>query len=291
MRVEYRVMQRLLFDAPFRRAFTAERERSLELAFPGAVLDVSLFGDRATIPGLDEEAYRRIATLCRTSKEVFPCAHSLAMAFWGDRFFEDILCEYYAKYLAKQVGLTVLEILEPFDGYIIGPLFSEQITREEESRRWVSALARYEWSVWHAQRVSQGWPALYDSDPLPTGATMVEAAFDLKKLLVAIRRLQGSSVGPETFDWRIHPPPGSYKAMIYPSGDRVLEASLDDETFTALSGIRREEDHATSCSIAREAMQALGLKLDMTFLCCPKADEAGSEVHRAIAELVQPAPH
>ena len=210
---------------------------------------------------------------------------------WGDAFFERVLRQFFESYVEADRAHSVLEILEPFDGYIVAPaVLRELYGSMTNAPTWVCELAQYEWALWQAKRVAMGWPALYDAAPLAQGSTLVRAGFDLPKLLTAIRRLQSSSVGPDAYEWRVRPPSGEYLALIFARAGEAVEARLGRAEFDALEAARvcaaGELPGDTHTLVAE-----IGVVLDMSFLCCPRAEESGGEVQAMISGLVAPLPH
>jgi hypothetical protein len=138
--------------------------------------------------------------------------------------------------------------------------------------------------------VLQGWPALYDSTPLAQGTTLIEAAFDNKKLLATAKRLKASDVDVAVWRWQAKPPEGSFLGAIFPHEGRVVETAVDEETFRSLEaavGRRAATLPMEVCATAEE----IGLVQEGSFLCCPRSDESGGRVEEAISTLIEPQPH
>ena len=291
MRVEYEILQRLLWDAGFRRRFIGDRRRALKEEYP-QYRETGLFGERATAGGLEEDAFRRMTALCQTSQEIYPCSHPILLAYVGDEFFERVLTSFHQDYVHAVRNPGVLEILEPFDGYVVGLFMAQEIEKSTvPDRGWIAQLMSYEWAVWHANRVAHGWPALYDSSPLTQGSTLVHATFDLKKVLKEIRRLRSASVGGQTYIYRIRPPTGSYRAVVYPKDGNVLQATVDETSFEALKVAIADKTCEELDAHLRAIVNEIGLVVSNSFLCCPKAEESSGEVDKMISTLVEPLPH
>jgi hypothetical protein len=286
VRAEYEIFHRLVWDAAFRKAFISEGAPAIRRCYEDG-WDETLFNHPVVVPGLQEEAYRRVAAVCRTSKQVFPGGHELLMGHFGDAFFEQVLTDTYLS--LTQSGQGVLEILEPFDGYIVGPaIMRRACTAATTGPRYVTGVLDREWALWHARRVLNGWPALYDASPLVQGTSLVEADFDLRNLMKEVRRLETSHVGRATYAWRVVPPPGSYAALIFPRDGEVVEARLGDAERDTLKRaiLSRVSDDRLTLTARR-----LGMVLSASFLCCPRAEESGGEVARRLFSVVQPQGH
>ena len=187
-----------------------------------------LFSETATLYGLAEEAYRRLATLYRTSENMFPYSHNLLLAFFGNQFFEEPLECIYNNFASDFHDKHTIEILEPLNGYIVGPILLRQIRKHQTNNSWwIRSTMEYEWAVWHARRVAIGWPPVTHYPPLANGASLVSAECDLKSLLTEIKRLERSTVSSDIFLWRISPGPGYYYAAIFPKNGDVMEAKMN----------------------------------------------------------------
>ena len=290
MRQEYHIYQRLVWDSGFRSEFKEDRTGTLARHYPDYV-DRGLFSETATLPGLEEEAYRRIAALHHTTKLVFPLSHHLILTFCGKEFFERILAGFYNFKSPDEENGSSLEILEPFDGYVVGPMILHQIAAwESEEAFWIEPAMRYEWAVWHARRVASGWPPVSFSPPLAEGTTLVSADFDLKALLTEVKRLAFASVGAEVYNWRIKPGPGTYCSAVYPLDGDVVEAKLDPQSFAELT--RAVE--VGPCEInqtLRDSVAQIGLVLDTSFLCCTREMADLDSKKPDMSNVVEPQPH
>jgi hypothetical protein len=246
--------------------------------------------DNVSVSGLEEEGYRRMAALYRTTREVFPRSHWLLKAFCGVTFFEDILASYFSFLGSREHFCGVSEILEPFDGYIAGPMVRAQAARVRLALLWIRTNVEYEWAIFHARRVAAGWPALYLQSPLPAGAALISADFDLPALNAELKRLDMAAVDANIFLTRIAPSPGSYRAIIYPNHDEVLEARLDDDTYLQLRSTV-EDSHMNVGDELKSLLQQIGLTLDCSFLCCSNEKPELSAVSTALPREIAPLPH
>jgi hypothetical protein len=291
MRLEYEIVQHLLLDREFRARFLKDRAIALGEYYPEFEDEGDLFGRYATKAGLEEEAYRRIAEVSRTSRSVFPRAHQMVVAAYGDAVFEQVLKGMHDDYQRDERGHAVLEILEPFDGYLVAPRIIRSLEGAVDAdAAWLRPVLLYEWGIWQAARVVQGWPALFDSNPLSQGTTLVAADFDLKKLLATAKRLELSSVSSEVWRQRARPPSGDYFGAIYPRGGRVVEVSLDAKTFRAFEnaiGTGASRLPEETCATAEE----IGLVQEASFLCCPRDEQSDGRVGEMVSAQVEPQPH
>jgi hypothetical protein len=291
VRLEYEIAQHLVLDAAFREAFLEDRAAALRSYYPGFEDAGDLFGRRATRAGLEEEAYRRVAEISRTSRSVFPQAHQLLVATHGDAVFESVLKEMHDDYVRGETGNAVLEILEPFDGYLVAPRIIRSFERADAANAsWLGPVLLYEWGIWQAARVVQGWPALFDSSPLSQGTTLVAADFDLKKILSTTKRLNHSSVSPAVWRRRARPPAGQYLCAIYPLNGRVAEVTLDEPTFRSLQEAMGNETGrlpAETCA----TVEQIGLVQEASFLCCPRDEQSDGQVREMVSDQVEPQPH
>src|SRR5689334_9706088 len=119
MRSAYEIVQRLMWDRSFLAEFKEDREKAIAKHFPEARSETRLFGETAKIYGLEEEAYRRAAALQRTSKAIFEHSHQLILSFFGTQFFYRLLATFFSR-VAEDASPSI-RILEPFDGYVVGP--------------------------------------------------------------------------------------------------------------------------------------------------------------------------
>jgi hypothetical protein len=155
--------------------------------------------------------------------------------------------------------------------------------------RWLRSVLEYDWALWHARRVSCGWPALTKLDPLIPGASLVKANFDLLSLAKEVRRLNGSAVSPEIYRWRITAGKGQYFSAIFPKDGEVFEAQLDATSFDEIEQTVGKD----ACDLRAElrtTVEAIGLVLATSFLCCSRELEP-SEASAAMSSMVEPAPH
>ena len=167
MRTAYEIVQQLMWDSNFRNLFIDDRRAALASYYPDYE-DEGLFGETALVQGLEEEAYRRIASLQRTSKDVFPCSHHLLLAYLGNEFFEDLLRRFFELRDAEHYPSGALDILEPFDSYIVAPMILATAQESTPSELvWLNSLLKYEWALWQARRVASGWPPLTNHAPRP----------------------------------------------------------------------------------------------------------------------------
>ena len=236
MRIEYEIFQRLVWDNEFRRQFEEGRERAIRENYP-QYKGNAFFVKTALIGGLEEEAYRRLASLYRTSKDIFPLSHNLLIAFYGNELFESALTQYIQEWSANSKKETTQEVLDPLDGSIVGPLVINVVEGWKEERTWLLEALKYEWAVWHARRVANGWPAISNTTLLVEGASLVDAAIDLKALLSEVERLEGAHVAPEVYAWRIKPAEGAYYGAVFPKSGNVMEARLDEKTYLLLQDL------------------------------------------------------
>lgn len=260
MRPEYEVYQLLAWDANFRRLVATGDFEALRRRVPGDY-DLSDIRRLANSAGLAEEAYRRLASLYKVSSEIFLHAHNLLIARLGSVFFEDVLASYFSDLCAS----SQYEILELFDGYVAGPRI--KALAAETAEPWLVALVDYEWAVWHAGRVAQGWPPVRHLPPLVPGATLVSADFDLESLLREIKRLKRSSVSSEVFVDRIVPSPGIYRAVVLPKDGSVAIAKLDEKSYSELVASTVVGAEALSSDL-RCSVEDFGIVIANSFLCC-----------------------
>lgn len=290
MRTAYEIVQQLMWDSNFRNLFIDDRRAALASYYPDYE-DEGLFGETALVQGLEEEAYRRIASLQRTSKDVFPCSHHLLLAYLGNEFFEDLLRRFFELRDAEHYPSGALDILEPFDSYIVAPMILATAQESTPSELvWLNSLLKYEWALWQARRVASGWPPLTNHAPLVPGASLVDANFDLKSLVKEAKRLEGCSVAAELYRWRIHPGAGSYYAAIYPKDGNVLEAKLDVNSYTNLSSTLGQNPCQLNEEL-RDTVQSIGLVLATSFLCCSNEAAEANSLESSIPALVEPEPH
>ena len=290
MRPAYEIAQRLMWDSDFRTAFTKDRKGALAAFFPTFGDELPLFGKFAQLPGLEEEGYRRLAAAQRTSRSVFAHSHNLLLCHLGPRFFHTLLAQFFA--LRTTVAETrSLRILEPFDGYIVAPLIVK-LAREmmPESQAWVLRVMDYDWAIWQARRVAQGWPALTENPPLASGGALLSFDFDLKSLVREVQRLDACNVATEYYKERILPGPGEYYVAIYPSDGNVAEAKLDRQGYNELDAAIKEQRGLKTPELC-EILEGIGLIANSSFLCCSREAVDPERLEGSLPALIEPQPH
>jgi hypothetical protein len=285
MRIEYELYQKLVWNPAFRRSIAESSPEDLMFTVPDCTYGEAIV-KLARSPGLEEEAYRRIAALHRISSEIFVNSHPLFLTYFGDAFFEQVLASYFSDTSSNKDSI---EILEPFDGYVAGPrlLRAATETAPKHQLEWLSGLAVYDWAVWHAARVADGWPPIANRPPLVPGASLISVQFDLPSLLIEVKRLQRSEVSYELFRERIRPAPGSYYAVILPKNGTVLQAKVNAETFAELQSSTQQGAVALQPNL-RCLVQDLGIVVANSFLCC--SSEFRNSI-KTIPEVIFPEPH
>jgi hypothetical protein len=233
-----------------------------------------------------------MGALYRTSKEVFPRLHNVLLAVGGRKFFETALASFFRYDPCCSGRGEKLEILEPFDGYVVAPIIWKVFAQEKLSGSdWIEPAMQYEWAIWQARRVAIGWPALHVTPPLPEGASLISADYDLKALLTEIRRLELSSVGSDVYRWRIKPAPGQFNAILFPKASEVFEVTLDENS---MENLRRSVQQCTDTvtESVRSMLERVGLVLETSFLCCSR--ELAGIVNRGaneMSDVIEPQPH
>lgn len=285
MRIEYELYQRLTWDPAFRRAVAGADSSEIERLAPNSV-HLEAIVKLAKSPGLEEECYRRIASLFKISAEIFSYSHQLFVSYFGDEFFERVLASYFDD--CGDLKGTV-EILEPFDGYVAGPrlLRAAKQAAKLAQMSWLADLAGYDWAVWHAARVAEGWPALENVPPLVPGATLLSVTYDLPSLLREIKRLQRSGVSPEIYRQRIQPAPGQYYAVILPKDGQVMQAKIDRELYEDISKNRSSDSNILDPDY-RCFIEELGIVVANSFLCCSPEFRRSAN---SLADVIAPEPH
>jgi hypothetical protein len=287
MRLEYLIYQRLVWDARFRRAFAQDRTSAIQREFPDYV-DSGLFASRALMSGLEEEAYRRLGALHKTSRELFPRGHALLLAHYGITFFEEVLLQFLEQSIAEEGRGKASEILDPFDGYVIGPLLRRTAQYLSLGQSWINGILDYEWAVWQARRVAMGWSPLTVARPLSDGATLVSAEFDLKSLMVELKRLRDAAVGSDIVNWRIRPGIGWFGAVLFPHNGEVMEVAVDQQTWQRLSEAIQEQN----LNVSKELFVSdIGFSVEASFLCCSNERLSCGNSAEDLSPVVQPEPH
>lgn len=244
------------------------------------------------IPGLEEEAYRRIASVHAAIKSVFKNGHPLLLAIFGQEYFKRMAASIFQVRKGDDGLRNVedFEILDISDGYLIGPR-ALKVFKEftDDNYRWVGSVLEYEWAIWGASRVAMGWPPASLNPPLANGASLVAADFDLRSLLTQIRRLERSRVGEEVMRWRLYPSPGVHHCVIYPSNGSVKEAMLDESSYHAI----QDAIMNASCRVS-DQLTGLPVELDLFvetgFLCCSRESLEQARLEQ-LSEVVTPLPH
>jgi hypothetical protein len=248
-----------------------------------------LFGHTATLYGLEEEAYRRLAACQRSSKDIFPHSHDLLLAHRGTAFFEALLASFF-ELRKPTTHVRSLGILEPFDGYIVGPMIREFATQSLCDVKWICSVLDYDWAIWHARRVAKGWPPLTSSAPLTDGASLISADFDLKSMLREIKRLNSCNVATEVYPSRICPGRGSYHAAVYPDPDGIRIATLDRDSFQELQRAISEQRSIQRKELC-DAIEHIGLVVNSSFLCCSHEAISPEKLEAGLPKFIEPAPH
>lgn len=262
MRIEYEIYQRLFWDYQFRQRFILDRDGAIREFYPNYE-DTGLFSARATIYGLEELSYRVMAELYRTSKKVFPHAHALLLSFFGEKFFQEVLAVQFDFNKSTDNTDGPIEILEPYDGYILGPKILRFAKDWKNSDSWwIQGVMEYDWAFYHARRVTQGWPPVDYYPPLVDGTSLVSAEYDLKALLAETKRLNSASVGNALYQRRIVPGPGDYYAAIYPRNGEIVEAKLDKDSFFEIDRVTKNKRDLTDMNEEFQlALKKIGLVL------------------------------
>jgi hypothetical protein len=290
MRPAYEIAQRLMWDNDFRTAFSKDRAGALAAVFPTFAHEAQLFGRFALQSGLEEEGYRRLAGAQRTSSSVFVHSHSLLLCYLGPSFFHKLLAEFFE--LRTTLAETrSLRILEPFDGYIVAPLIVKLAGEMmPKSQAWVLRVMDYDWAIWQARRVAQGWPALAENPPLASGGALLSFDFDLKSLLREVKRLDACNVAVEYYEERILPGPGEYYVAIYPSDGNVAEAKLDRQSFEDLDAAIKEQRGLETPELC-QVLEKIGLIANSSFLCCSREAIDPERLEGSLPALIEPQPH
>ncbi|MCA6098177.1 hypothetical protein [Bradyrhizobium australafricanum] len=289
MRAAYEIVQRLMWDFSFRAEFHQDRKEAIAKHFPEARGEAILFGETAKLYGLEEEAYRRAAALQRTSKAIFEHSHPLILSFFGTQFFYRLLANFFAR-VAEDASPSI-RILEPFDGYVVGPHIIEQAKElASRSNSWVLEVMSYDWAIWHAGRVVQGWPPLAKTPPLTEGGALLAFDFDVKSMLREIKRLNSCSVASDFYKERIVPGTGSEYLAIYPSDGSVAVATLDKSHYDELS--RAIQDHNSPARLeVCSVLERIGLVANASFLCCSREASDEARLSGELPRVVEPQPH
>jgi hypothetical protein len=289
MRAAYDIVQRLMWDLSFRTEFRENREDAIARHFPDAQGDVRLFGGAAKLYGLEEETYRRTAALQRTSKTIFEHSHQLVLSFFGIQFFYQLLASFFTR--VSEDASPSIRILEPFDGYVVGPHIIAQ-ARELASRsnRWILEVMAYDWAIWHAGRVVQGWPPLTRTPPLKEGGGLLSFDFDIKSMLREIKRLNACSVATEIYKERIVPGVGSEYLAIYPSEGSVAVATLGQSDYDDLSRAIRDHNSSARLEVCN-ALEQIGLVTNASFLCCSREASDDARLNGELPRVIEPQPH
>jgi hypothetical protein len=289
MRPAYHIAQRLMWDASFRADFCENRERAIAKHFPDANAELELFGQATKLHGLEEEAYRRAAALQRSSKAIFVHSHQLILAFFGMPFFYQLLANFFTRVSGDES--PTIRILEPFDGYVVGPHIIAQ-ARELASRTngWVLQVMAYDWAVWHAGRVVKGWPPLTRTPPLADGGALLAFDFDLKSALREIKRLDSCSVATEVYRERIIPGSGTEYLAIYPSDSSVAIVTLNRSGYEDLNRSINDQSSLPRSELCN-ALEKIGLVVNASFLCCSREASDDARISGELPKLIEPQPH
>jgi hypothetical protein len=289
MREEYAIYIRLCHDKSFLTRFFENRKETIMSEYPEA--DVELFtNSTATKHGLEEEYYKRLYNLQGCSRDIFGECHYLILALYGDLFFEDILTHFYNTKFKPELFSGKQEIIEPFDGYVIGPyIMNVLVNMQTKDSWWLTPLLNYKWGLWQANRVALGFPPLYKVKNMKDGTTFIEADFDLPALLNEVNRLDGNSVSYDLFRKRIIPKKGYYACLIFIEGQRVLTAKLNrksaDQTKKVISaGTIEEVDD-------KKSLDQLSFVLSNSFLCCTSEFCDKSLLEEKLSQQTRPEPH
>jgi hypothetical protein len=291
MRKEYDVYIRLCFDKEFLNQFLLDRYSTLYKHYKDDNIDYELFLNKyATDYGIQEEYYKRLSMLLKTSSEIFRECHALILTYYGNNFFEKILSNFFNFFTKPSSQSGNIEILDPFDGYVIGPHIMEAASKWYiEDNWWLYPLLRYKWALWHANRVRLGFPPLYKYKNLVEGATIVEAKYELKLLLREVIRLNNLSVTDEVYKARIRPKVGNFYCLIMPDEKGVVEAKLNEEQFHQLKSII-DVDFFDKSSFDKDYKQ-LSNVINNSFLCCSNELCDGEMIEKELSKHVIPLPH
>lgn len=276
---------RLGWDAEFRRRFLTDREACLAVEYPGSSL-AGIFA-RAHRAGIEENAYRHLASLHRSSKEVFPAGHPVMCAYFGATLFEQVLCNIFRDWITRLGADDRSEILDPFDGYVVGPFIRDALgTLVDSETSWIVGVLTYEWAIWHASRVLSGWPPLEQFPPLVPGGYLVEVDYDLQALIAEIRRVVKADACEALVRRRIRPGGPRFRRVIFPKGDSILQVRLGDDEYAEIESAITNAEACVRPSLSRVALAA-GLFVENAFLCCPdelRDKRDGAEVFSSVVE-------
>jgi hypothetical protein len=254
LRRDYFVVQELVWNADFRRAFLRDPQAAVRARFPD--VDRLERFTPAQFPGVEEAAYYRIASVCRSMKEVFPRGHHLMSAFGGLAFVECLL----ANYLDAPAPTDA--VYELFDGYILGPevLRCASAYSWPGDNGWIVNVLEYEWAAWHSRRVARGWRSLVPRcGRFAEGVFLLHARFDLPALLADVDRMIAASAPEEVLRWRVRPlTTVNWRAAVFPSGDQIAEVELGEETFDQLAELAQDPELETTPEFT-QAFTQIGL--------------------------------
>ena len=268
------------------------RDEALRSEYPELSCKERQLISNVQTPGLEEEVYRRVASIHAATKSVFKNGHPLLLAIFGEEYFKRMAASVFQVRKGGDGLRNVedFEILDIFDGYLVGPRVLKVFKEfADDSYRWVGSVLEYEWAIWGASRVSMGWPPASVNPPLVNGASLVAADFDLRSLLTQIRRLERSRVGEEVMRWRLYPSPGLHRCVIYPSDGSVKEAMLDESSYRAIEDAIMN----ASCRVGDQSPGLpveLGLFVETGFLCCSRESLEQARLEQ-LSEVVTPLPH
>jgi len=289
MRREYEAFIRLCYDKYFLEEFLSNRKKTINKYYPD-VEDSYFTASTATSYGIEEEYYKRLATLLKTSKRIFAECHNLVIALYGDAFFEKILSNFFNENLKKRIFEYHQEILDPFDGYVIGPfIMRAAMSWHNKDSWWLNPLLNYKWGYFHAKRVSLGFPPLYKIANLVEGATLIEADFEIRPLLREVNRMENHSVSYDILRKRVLPKKGYYACVILPKEGEVIEMKLNKVAVEKLQEVSKVED--SSAIEDKDSLKKLSFVLSNSFLCCNNELCRPSEIEKELSKKVIPLPH
>jgi hypothetical protein len=249
VRIEYEVAQALMWDAALRRDFFLDPRAALARRFP-TLTAPERFGPRQ-FGGIEEEAHRRMAELCRASRELFGRGFHL---LGGEAFFEVVLRGFLREGDSPS---------EPFDLMHVGErvLEAAHAPAFDGAFEYTRPVLDYEWARFRARQVIEdGVDPSSSAGSLVAGAALVWAPFDLVGLLEEIERISRSQAPSWLYAARARPAPGELRRVIFPSGRKIIEADVDAELYAALAeGLLKPALPAAHWGAAAEMLRSAGL--------------------------------
>lgn len=219
MRPEYTIGHLLVWDADFRRSVRADTVRELERRFP--TVNVSAVS-QVRWPGVDEEAFRRLASIAQTWSAVAPKSYVTAKAFHGAKILEGVAAEIGR--LLWERGQDATWEYSLFSETRISSAVKHTLNHAQDGPKWIADLHEYEIACWRAVCVANSGADPLGESGLGKGVSMIVLSHDPRQLSAEIDRLLHVSLPDDIFRSRVtFPVEEQLTLCVFPRSGEIVE--------------------------------------------------------------------